>query len=122
VRGATKAGHIVDFDRAVLLQARLDRADRCVDADMARLDGAAVSERGDEPDGAVPAHADIADIVEEDDAHLAVRTMRLAHERAYNGIRATRLVDNGAAIVVKVFAKAFDALRQRTFPKIGPAT
>jgi len=77
------------------------------------LDGAAVSERGNEPDGAVPAHADIADIIEEDDAELAVRTMRLAQERADDGIRAPRLMTIGAAIVVKVLAKAFDALRQR---------
>jgi hypothetical protein len=121
VRRATKARYVVDFDRAVLLEARPHRADRRIDADIAPLD-VPVSERGDEPDGAVPAHADVADIVEEDDPQLAVAAMRLAQECANDGIRAARLVDDGRAVVVKVLAKARDALRERTCAKIGTAT
>ena len=77
-RGAAKAWHIVHLDSAIRSQARLHRPDRGIDLNFTARDVAAVGERGDEPDCAVPAHADVADIVEEDDAHLAVGPMGFA--------------------------------------------
>jgi hypothetical protein len=48
--------------------------------------------------------------------------MRLAQERADDSVRAARLIDDGAAIVVEVLTKAFNTLGQRTLAQIGPAT
>ena len=45
---------------------------------LARLDAVKVSERHDQPNRAMPAHAEIADVIEEDDARRARWIHRLA--------------------------------------------
>ena len=60
-------------------------------------DPAQVGQRDGHADRAVAAHAEVADVVEEDHAGRARRVGRLAEQRADHHVRAARLVDHGRA-------------------------
>jgi hypothetical protein len=68
-------------------------------------------------DRPVPAHADIADIVEEDDAGCASGVVRLAEEGADDRIVPARLVDGEAAEMIELAGKAGAALDEGTVAK-----
>ena len=75
----------------------------------------------DEPDGAVAAHAEIADVVEEDHAGRARRVVRLAQQRADHHVRAARLVDDARAEVVEAACGTRRAVRASVPPpRSGP--
>ena len=59
------------------MQNRLHGADGSLDAMRARLDPSQVRQRHHQPDRAVAAHPQVADVVEEDDARGSVRIDRL---------------------------------------------
>ena len=63
----------------------------------ARLHAAEVRQRRQQADGAVTAHAEVADVVEEEDARGARRVARLAQQGADDRVGAARLVDHGGA-------------------------
>ena len=88
------ARHVPHGHPAVGVERRGDGADRRLDAVGARADAAHVGERDDQPDGAVAAHPERADVVEEDDARGAGRVVRLAQQRADEHVRPARLVDD----------------------------
>src|SRR5688572_17950007 len=67
-----KAGHVGNSDLTVRVQHCVHRTDRRIDFYQTRLHLTRERERRDETDGAVAAHAEIADVVEEDDAETAV--------------------------------------------------
>ena len=102
-------------------EARFHRSAVGVDAAHARADAAQVGQRHHQPDGAVAAHAEEADVVEEDHAGLARGVVRLAEQRAHDGVVAARLVDDGRADVVEVVAEAVEALLDRAAAEIGAA-
>ena len=90
---------------------------RCVPG----VDAAEVRERDDDADGAVAAHAEVADVVEEDDAGGAGRIGRLAEQRADDDVGAARLVDDGGAEAVEAVAE--DRARRSASvprPRSGP--
>src|ERR1700722_4925797 len=94
VRCAAEACHVANLDLAVGVQTCLYRTARSINFYTPRRNGAVVRKRGDEPDRAVPTHAEITDVVEEYDADLAIGAMRLAEERANECVRAARLIDD----------------------------
>ena len=68
------------------MQRGRDDANRGFYAMDAGADFAEMRERGDEPDGAVAAHAEISDVVEEDDARGAASVDWFAEEGADDDI------------------------------------
>src|ERR1700678_4013382 len=108
--GASETGDIADGHAAVVIQARFHGSAVGIDAANALLNSAHVSERNHEPNGSVAAHVEEADVVEENDAGLTSGVVRIAEQRAHNGVVATRFVDYGGADVVEMGAKPFEAL------------
>ena len=115
-----EAGHVRNRDLAVRVQHCVYRTDRGIDFYQSRLHLAGERQRRDEADGAVAAHAEIADVVEEDDAEAAVAAMRRAQERADDGVRAARLVDDCRTIAVEVLAEAPSRSLSGPLPRSGP--
>src|SRR5204862_6090630 len=74
---------------------------------------ACVGKRGDEDERTVTTHTEIAHVVEEEHAPVAVGTMRLAQQGSDQRVAAARLVHYGGAIRIELLVKALDALRQR---------
>ena len=71
-------------------------------------------ERHREADRPVAAHADIADIVEEDDASGACGIVRFAQERPNDRVVAARLVDGEAAEMIELAGEAGASFSKRT--------
>ena len=69
------------------------------------LDSAQVGEGDNESDHAMPAHAEVADIVEEDDARDARLVAWLHQQRADQHVRAPRLVNHGRSKAVVLLAE-----------------
>ena len=103
-------GHIAHSDLAIWMQGGGDRADRGVDLVFAGLDQAQVMQGGDQTDGAVPAHAQITGIVEEDHAAGGICRHRLAVQRADQYIVATGLQQAGPAPLVMLVAQGIALL------------
>ena len=98
VRRAAVAGDIAQGHTAVGVQARVDVAYRGLQADTgAAADAAQVFHRGQQAHGAVAAHSQVADVIEEDYAGVVGRAGRLAQQRAHHGVVAARLIDHGGA-------------------------
>src|SRR5207249_2350918 len=94
------AGHVLDGNGVAPGVVEGDDADGRVEAVRAGGDAAEVGQRDGDADGAVAAHADGADVVEEDDAGDAGRLGRLAQQGADEHGGAARLVDHGGAEIV----------------------
>jgi hypothetical protein len=76
-------------------------------------------ERHDEPDRPMSAHAQIADVVEEDHARRALLVIRLAQQRADDHFGTAWLGDDARAPVVEARAKHVEPLRKRAAAEIG---
>ena len=87
---------------------------------VAGLDASEMRERSHEADGAVPAHAEIADVVEENHAGLAGRIRRIAEQRADDGVRSARLVDDRGAEAIEVLRKRARRSGMLPTPRSGP--
>ena len=87
----------------------------------AGTDSAKMRQRHADTDRAVAAHADRADIVEENHARRAGRIARLAQQCADEHVRSARLADDGRAEFIEPLAKDRAAFEQRTIAKIGGA-
>jgi hypothetical protein len=82
---------------------------------------AEVRKRGDDADRAMSAHAEVSDIVKEDDSGGACLVQGLAQERADDNVGAPRLVDHGGAEIIVVAAEALAALGKRAVAEVGPS-
>ncbi len=80
-----------------------------------------MGQRDDEADGAVAAHAQVADVIEEDDTGGAGLIDRFAEQRAYDDIRSARLVDDGGTEAVVEALKAFQPLGEGAVAEVGAA-
>src|SRR5687767_11757953 len=69
----------------------------------------------------MPTHAEVADIVEEDDARRARGIDRLADERPDKQVRAARFEDHGATEIVEPFAEELHAVGERTRAQLRSA-
>ena len=76
--GAVKAGHVADGHAAVVAEQGIDCARGCFQLAGTAADLPQMSERDHYPYGAVAAHPEVPDVVEEDDAGLAGGVGRLA--------------------------------------------
>ena len=83
-----------------------------------RPDPSQMRERHDESDRAVSAHAEIADVVEEDHAGRARGVVRFAQQRADYHIRAARFGDDARAPVVEARAQYVEPLCERAAAEI----
>ncbi|MNP02541.1 hypothetical protein D3C76_943960 [compost metagenome] len=97
--------HVADGYGAVFMQGGADLADRGVDLVHARCDQAQVLQRGDQADGAVAAHVQVAGVVEEDHPAGGVGRDRRAVQRAYQYIVAAWFQQAGAAPVIVQLAQ-----------------
>src|SRR5215470_2465259 len=95
-------------------------ADVSLDAHDARADLAEMRQRCNEPDRAVPAHADVADVVEEDDAEVTGAVRRTAQQRPDDGVGAPRLVNDRRAPTIVLVAKHGKPLLKRPVAEVGP--
>ena len=87
----------------------------------ARSDTSHVRKGHRQPHRAVAAHADVADVVEEDDTRSAAFVLRLAQQRANQSVISTRLVHGEAAIVIELLGEAPASFRQRPGSQWGSA-
>lgn len=111
IRGTAVAWDIVNGDVSVVMQDGLDFAYRGFDFVCASVESVHVGERGDESDGAVPAHSEVADIVEEDHARGAVAIDWIAKQTSDDNVRTTGLGDDGRAERIVIAAEAFQPIR-----------
>src|ERR1017187_1338567 len=121
MHGAAVTGHVADGDAAIVTELSLDDAGRSFEAAHAATDPPEMGQRHHQPDGAVAAHAEVADVVEEDDAGVAGRVGGLAEQGPDDGIVAARFVDHRGAEGVELGAKAFEALGDRARAQIRPS-
>src|SRR6266571_2622551 len=84
-------------------------------------DATKVSERGNDADGAVAAHPEIPDVVEEDDASRRHRIDWWNEQRANVDVGAARLIDDCGAILIEVAAESIAAIGERTAAEVGSA-
>src|ERR1019366_8836522 len=122
VRGAAVAGDVAQGHSAIGVQVRVDVAHHGLQADAgAALDAAHVFQGGQQADGAVAAHAQVADVVEEDHAGVVGGAGRLAQQRAHDGVVAARLIHGGRAEAVEPGAEAGQALGDGAVAQVGAA-
>ena len=86
-----------------------------------RAPAAEVRERDDEADGAVAAHLQHADVVEENDAGDAGLVRGRTEQRADQHVRAARFVHDGGAETVVLRGEHFELLRDAAAAEVGPA-
>ena len=98
-----------------------DDADGRFDAMVTRLDPAQVRQRDDQADGAVPAHAEIADVVEKDDPGDAGRVFRFEQQRADHHVRTARFIHDGRAKVIERLLKTVAPDGERSAPEVRAA-
>src|SRR5688500_8403486 len=115
----TPTRHVLHRDFAVRFQRRRDRSHRRLDEMLARLDAPHVRERDHQADGAVAAHADGANVVEENDAGARRRIDRLDQQRADDDVGAARLVHRRGAVAVELALQALAPGGQRPAAEVG---
>src|SRR6185312_529043 len=121
VRRVTETGHVGNRHAVPVVQLDGHHADRRLEAMHAGPDATEMRERHREPDRAMPAHADHADVVEEDDARGARPVDGLAQQRTDDHIGATRLVDDARAETIEIAAEALAAGGKIVVSEIGAA-
>src|SRR5215469_2684307 len=82
---------------------------------------AQVRQRNHQADGAMAAHAEIADVVKEDDARGTRAVHGIAQQRAHDHVRTSRLVDHRRAKAVILRAKALAPFGDRAIPQVRTA-
>ena len=113
------AGNIVDGHFASGIEGSFDFSHRRLDAVGTGHKALQVSERGDESDGAVAAHAQISDVVKEDDAGSAVAINWFAQESADNDVGTAGLGYDGRSEGIVILAKPFQPLCERSGSQVG---
>ncbi len=103
------------------MEGRLDLADRRLDAVHAGTDPPEVCQRGDQADGAVAAHAEVATVVEEDHSGTGFGIDRCAEQGADQYVAAARFEDAGGAPGVVALAEQAPALGHVALAEIGKA-
>ena len=114
-------GHVADGDAIAGVQDEGDGAYRRVEGMLAGLDAAQMRERDGDADGSVSAHAQVAGVVEEDDAGCRRWIDRLHEIGAHKHVGAARFAKDGAAEVVVAAAEMFKAFGERSGARIRKA-
>jgi cell division septum initiation protein DivIVA len=117
-RTITVAQHIPHSDGAIRSELYLDLSDRRFDAVPALTYPAEVSQRANDADGAVAAHTEVADVIEEDHARGARWVHRLAQQSADNNLRSARLCSYSQTKTIMIGAEDFHAFGQAAHAQI----
>src|SRR5215471_8975930 len=112
------ADYIVKCDSARLVQYCFDLANRRLDFVLAGADSSQVSQRDQQTNRAVTAHAQVGRFVEENHARRARRVNWLAQQRSHYRTRPARLFDHGTAKPVVFGPQQIQAMRQRSTAQI----
>ena len=113
------AGYVFNHHFTRLLQAGGDGSRGGFQAMPAGLDATQVAQGGDNSDGAVTAHPQVADVIEEDHSGGAVRLAGLTEKGSDQRIGAAWLVHDRRAKGIETLAKAKQSFGQGTGAEIG---
>jgi hypothetical protein len=92
---------------------------RSLDPVLPGLDPIHKVQRSHETDCPVTAHAEISNVIKEDDAGGAGRIDRVAQQCSYHNVGAARLIHDSRSEIVVLAAKAFQPFGQRPGAEIG---
>ncbi len=109
-------GRIISVD-----QFDADDPDRRLEAMAAGADAAEMRQRHRGADRPMAAHAEKADVVEEDQPGGASRILRLAQQRADQRVEAARLVDDESPDMIEFLGEALAPLGERAAAERRPA-
>ena len=112
-------GDVVDGDFQIGVKLGFHDSDGGFNAVEAGLDPPHVGERDGEADGAVAAHVEVADVIEEDDAGRTGGVSRFAEEGSDYGVRGAGFVADGGAVAVEPGAEEVETLAQRSVAESG---
>jgi hypothetical protein len=115
-----EAHDVGDRNLAVCVQHRVHRADRRIDLYQPGLHLSGERERRHEADRAVAAHAEVADVVEEDDTEAAIAAVGRTQQRTDDDIGPARLVDDCGTVVVELLTEARERSLSAPLPRSGP--
>ena len=116
----TEALDIIDRGRTVIGKLDPDDFDRGFELMAPWPEPTHMRQRRRQANRAVAAHAEIADIVEENDAGCTGGVVRLAKKRADHRIVAARLVNGIAAEMVEIRGEAGEPFLERAAANGGP--
>lgn len=108
-------------DRSVIVKRGLDRADRCFDLVFTGRDAAHILQSLDEADRTVPAHSEVSDIIEIDDAGSRGLIYRFAQKRPNDGIVTSWFANDGRTKPVIFTAKYLEPLTHQAVAEIRKA-
>lgn len=117
----TIARDVGERDTTVCVESCGDDSDGGFDPMITRHDAFEVSERGDETDGSVAAHAEEPHIIKEDDTGNAGGVGWGNQDRADEHIGAARFIDGGGAEVVEARPEDGELLGGVAGPEVGSA-
>jgi len=115
------AGHVGHGHFAIFVQRGGDDADGGFNFVIAGFDFPQMRQRDDQADGAMAAHAEAADVIEENHAGGAGFVRRLDQQRADHHIRAARFVDHRGAETVVLRAECLQLIGDASGAKGRPA-
>jgi hypothetical protein len=117
-----KARDVANRNLACVVQFRADYAYGRFDPNPTGPNAVQMSKRREKPDGAMAAHAEISDVIEEDNPCIGGRISRWTQQRSHDCVRTARFVDNSGSNMVKVLAKPNKPLTDAAGSQIGAAT
>src|SRR6185503_7321027 len=116
-----EAHDVGDRNLAVCVQHRVHRADRRIDLYQPGLHLSGERERRHKADRAVAAHAEVADVVEEDDTEAAIAAVGRTQQRTDDDIGPARLVDDCGTVVVELLTEARETVAERPAAQVWSA-
>lgn len=107
---------------AVFVQGGSDNTNGRLDAVPAGMNAAHVGESGNEPNGSMAAHAEVTDVIEEDDTCDAGRIGRFEQGCANDNIGAAGFIYDCGTKGVMTFAKSFEPVLHAAMTEVRPTT
>src|SRR5690349_23199572 len=117
----TVTRHVPNCYLSASVQLRRNNANRRFQPVQAGFDSSEVSERNYHADGSMPAHAQIADIVEEYDTRGTAWVFRCTQHGPNQGVRSARLIHDRGTKRVEAVAKSVAALSQTAAAQLRSA-
>src|SRR5271168_347507 len=112
---------IVDRDLAAFVQNCADCSHRGFYFVFARFYAVHVCQSCHQADGAVTAHAEVADVIKEDDGGGAGGIDRVSEQSAHHDVGTAGLIHHSGTKIVVISAKTFQAIGERTRAKVRAA-
>ena len=119
--GRPVARDIVEGDPTIFVENRGDETDRSLETMDPGSDPTEVMKTRNHPDGAVAAHSQIPDIVEEEDPSEGFRKRGRDEQGPYENIGTPRLIDDGGSVGVEAVPEISETFRTGTRTQRGAA-